>query len=123
LLLCLLSLVISAEAQSNYAVVRGSVTDPQQRPLSGVVIQVMAASTGATRRTVSNEQGLFELPGLLPDQYQLNAQAQGFAPATQILRLEVGQQMTVALNMAVGAVKEKVEVGGQMEVLHTTDSS
>lgn len=122
-LLCLLSFAVSAEAQSNYAVARGSVTDPQQRPLPGVVIEVKAASTGATRRTVSNEQGLFEVPGLLPDEYQLKAEAQGFASVGQMFRLEVGQQMTLPLRMAMGTVKEKVEVGAQTEVLHATDSS
>jgi len=121
--LSLLLVGITVQAQSNYATIRGSVSDPQQRPLAGAVIEVKAASTGAIRRATSNEQGLFEIPALLPDDYQLTATANAFAPASQVIRLEVGQQMTLALNMKIGEVSEKVQVGAQMEVLHTADSS
>ncbi len=123
LLLFVLALAISAEAQSNYATVRGSVSDPQQRPLSGAVVEIKAASTGVTRHATSNEQGLFELPALLPDDYQLSVEAQGFAPITQSFQLEVGQQMTVAVTMKLGEVSQEVKVGAQMDVLHTADSS
>jgi hypothetical protein len=47
LLVLLLGFALSAFGQRNYAVVTGSVTDPQHLPVVGAAIQVTAASTGA----------------------------------------------------------------------------
>ncbi len=122
-LLCLLVFATSAWAQSNYAVLSGSITDPQQRPLAGASAQLKAQATGATRQLVTNNQGLFDAPGLLPGDYELRSEANGFAPNVRTLRLEVGQQLTIAIVLNLAAISETVEVGARAEVLHTTDSS
>jgi len=121
LLLVLFSL--SAFSQSNYAVVKGAVTDPQHLPVVGAAIQLTAASTGATRRVVTNTQGLFEASALLPDDYELTTEAPGFAPTRQSIRLEVGAQLAVAISLTVSSVKQGVNVSASSEVLHTTDAS
>src|SRR5882762_1920119 len=90
--------------QSNYAVVTGTVADEQHLPVAGAAIELTAASTGAKRRVVTNQQGLFELPALLPDDYELKTEAPGFASATQSLRLEVGQKLAVAISLRVGSI-------------------
>jgi protocatechuate 3,4-dioxygenase beta subunit len=74
-LLCLLlpACAITASAQSNYALLTGSVNDPEHRPIAGAMVELKASSTGAVRRVVTNEHGLFEAPGLSPDEYQLKA--------------------------------------------------
>src|SRR4030095_8333582 len=89
-------------AQSNYAVVGGAVTDPQRRPVAGATVQITSLGTQAVRKVSSDAQGIFQITGLLPGDYELIVQATGFAPAKQQLRLEVGQQMSleVALNWA-----------------------
>lgn len=122
-LLCLLVFAIPAWAQSNYAVLSGSITDPQQRPVAGASVQLKAQATGATRHLLTNSQGLFEAPGLLPGDYELRSEAKGFAPAVRTLRLEVGQQLTMAIVLSLAAINQTVEVGGRAEVLHTSDSS
>ena len=90
LLLLVLALALSANAQSNYGVVKGTVTDPQHLPVVGAALQMKAVSTGATRHLVTNQQGIFEASALLPDDYVLTTEAPGFAPQTQSVRLEVG---------------------------------
>jgi hypothetical protein len=122
-LLGLLALASSALGQSNYAVLNGSVTDPQQRPVAGAQVQLKAQATGATRRVMTNAEGLFSAPGLLPGEYQLTAEASGFATSTQKLRLEVGQQMSITVGLRLASVTQAVEVGAQAEILHTTDAS
>jgi hypothetical protein len=79
-------------AQSNYAVVGGAVTDPQRRPVAGATVQITSLGTQAVRKVSSDAQGIFQITGLLPGDYELIVQATGFAPAKQQLRLEVGQQ-------------------------------
>src|SRR5215470_18653493 len=85
-LLLLFVLAISSLGQSNYAVVTGTVSDAQQLPVAGATVQLTAASTGAERRVATNQQGLFEVPALLPDEYELKIEANGFAAARQTLR-------------------------------------
>ncbi len=112
-----------ALAQSNYAVLRGSVNDPQHRSITGATIELKAKSTGALRRVVTNEQGLFELPSLLPDEYELTANAPGMAPVTQTLRLEVGQRLTIDLLLRLQSVAQTVDVADLPETVRSNDAS
>lgn len=112
-----------AFAQSNYASVAGTVTDAQHLPIAGAAVQLTAASTGAVRRLVTSQQGLFEAAALLPDNYELRAEVPGFAAEVQSLRLEVGQRLTLDITLRLGAVKEGVRVTAGSEVLRTTDAS
>src|SRR6266700_2020168 len=122
-LLLVLGFALPAFGQSNYAVVTGTVTDPQHLPVVGATIQLTATSTGAVRRVVTNQRGLFEASALLPDDYELTAEAPGFALAKQSVRLEVGQKLAVAIGLTVGSVTQGVDVTAANEVLHTTDAS
>src|SRR5215472_6236052 len=108
-LVCLVA-AIAVRAQSNYGVISGSVLDAQRLPIAGATIELTAASTGAVRRVVTNQQGIFEAPALLPDEYELKTQAAGFAAATQSVRLEVGQKLAVEVALAVGAITQGVNV-------------
>src|SRR3981081_2164587 len=100
-LLFLLGLAVPVFGQSNYAVLTGTVTDSQHLPVAGAAIELTAASTGAIRRVVTNQQGRFEAPALLPDDYELNVEASGLATAKQSLRLEVGQKTAGGLTLEV----------------------
>src|SRR5689334_682568 len=95
----LLSAAVSAFGQSNYAVLGGTVFDPQQHAIPGATVELTSKSTQSARRVVSSEQGTFQFPGLLPGDYSLTVQATGFAPFTQTLSLEVGQQLTLDVNL------------------------
>ncbi|HKR29301.1 MAG TPA: carboxypeptidase-like regulatory domain-containing protein, partial [Terriglobales bacterium] len=123
LLQALLGLAISAFGQSNYGVITGTVTDVQHLRVATATIQLEAASTGAVRRVITNDQGLFEAPALLPDDYQIITEAPGFASATQSVRLEVGQRLAVDVMLKIGPVSEGVKVSADNEVLHTKDAS
>ena len=67
---CLLTAFVTARAQSNYAVVRGSVFDPQHHAVVGAHIHLSEVSTGAAREVVSNATGLYEIAGLQPGEAQ-----------------------------------------------------
>jgi len=109
--------------QSNYGVIAGTVVDAQRLPITGAAVQLTAMSTGAVRRVVTNDKGLFEAPALLPDEYELKTEATGFATATLSVRLEVGQKLALEINLNVQGVKEDVNVTAGSEVLRTTDAS
>ena len=114
---------VCAVAQSNYAVLSGSATDPQSRVVSGADVELTSLTTGALRKVSTNAQGLYEIPGLQPDDYQLVIQAAGFASQKQRIHLEVAQRLTIDLHLTVESAKEAVEVSSAPEILHTNDAS
>src|SRR5258705_513256 len=122
-LLLLLALALPTFGQSNYAVISGTVMDAQHLPIAGAAVQLTAVSTGAVRHVTTTQQGLFEAPALLPDDYELKTEANGFAATVQSVRLEVGQKLAVAISLTVIGVKEDVNVAAGSEVLRTTDAS
>ena len=81
----------SVFAQSNYAALVGTVSDPQNRPLPGATVQITSAGTRAIRKVTSNELGIYRATGLLPGEYEIEVTVSGFASIKQTLRLEVGQ--------------------------------
>src|ERR1700681_5118271 len=109
-LLCLLGLLACAFAQSNYAVVTGTVTDSQSLPVAGASIHLKALSTGAIRVLTTNDRGLFSAPALPPDDYEMTTEAPGFAPVKQSLHLEVGEKLAIEIGLKVGAGKGGVQV-------------
>jgi protocatechuate 3,4-dioxygenase beta subunit len=88
--LCLAASLVTGNAQSNFAVVRGSVLDPQHHPIAGAHVHLTAGGTGAQREVTANATGLYEIAGLQPGAYTLSVDSPGFANATQVINLEVG---------------------------------
>jgi hypothetical protein len=122
-LLWLAGLVVPALGQSNYAVVTGTVTDSQSLPVAGATVQFKAQGTGAIREVTTNSEGLFYVPALLPDDYELSTNATGFAQVRQSLRLEVGEKLAIEIPLKISAVREGVQVNASADVLRTTDAS
>lgn len=121
--LCLVFSLIAAQAQSNYAVVRGSILDPQNRPVAGAHVHIADTGTGAEREVVSNATGLYEIAGLQPGSYTLSVESSGFSRETQTVDLEVGQQATLDLHLRLGSETQNVAVQASGELLKTQDAS
>jgi hypothetical protein len=120
---CLATVLVTAHAQSNYAVVRGSILDPQHRPIAGAHVRITATGTGTERAVVSNATGLYEIAGLQPGTYSLTVDSPGFQQATQAIDLEVGQQATLDLRLSLASDSQTVTVHASRELLKTQDAS
>ena len=121
--LCLLIIPITIKSQSNYAVVRGSILDPEHHAVASARIHITARGTGVEREVASNASGLYEIVGLQPGRYTLTVDSSGFKQTTQSIELEVGQQATLDLQLSVGSDKQTVTVEGSHELLKTQDAS
>src|SRR5256714_1105960 len=97
--------------------------DPQGHPFTGATVRLIASNTGAERHVGSNEQGIFQVPGLMPGDYTFEVQATHFATLSRNLRLEVGQELSLNLTLKVAAVQNVVQVADQAPVLHTSDAA
>jgi len=116
-------LALPAAAQSNYGDISGTVRDSQHLPVAGAAVQLTASSTLAVRRVATNNDGHFEAPALLPDEYEIKTEASGFAPTVEKVRLEVGQRMDIEIKLSLSSLKVDVTVSAVGETLHTTDAS
>ena len=110
LLICL-SVSASAFPQSNYAVLSGSVLDPKGDVVAGATVQLTSLGTGAVRRAATNAQGLYQITGVLPGDYELKVDASGFGTQASKLRLEVGQQLTLDISLKLANVSSKTSMG------------
>jgi hypothetical protein len=115
--------LLSAHAQSNYAVVRGSILDPQRRPVAGAHVHITADGTGARREVTANATGLYEIAGLLPGPYTVTVDETGYTQATQALVLEVGQEATLDVQLHLATDTQTVTVRAASELLKTQDAS
>ncbi|HXS13882.1 MAG TPA: carboxypeptidase regulatory-like domain-containing protein [Acidobacteriaceae bacterium] len=112
-----------ANAQSNYATLRGSVSDPQHLAIPGAHVQITSSVTGATREVTTDSAGLYVAEGLQPGGYNLEIEKSGFAPRTRSLQLEVGQRATVDVSLGIGTQAQAVTVSSNAELLRTADAT
>jgi len=110
--------------QSNYASLSGTIFDPQRQAVPNASVQLTSTTTHAVRQVTSNEQGIYQITGLLPEEYKLNVQASGFSAVTQTVHLEVGQQTTCDVTLQLTSLTGTVNIQSEsMNVLRTTDAS
>ncbi|HMG73439.1 MAG TPA: carboxypeptidase regulatory-like domain-containing protein, partial [Pyrinomonadaceae bacterium] len=124
LAICCLFIQGNCLGQSNYASLSGTILDPQRQAIPGASIQLVSTSTHAARQVTSNEQGIYQITALLPEDYKLTIQASGFSTSTQTVHLEVGQQTTYDVTLQLSSLTGTVNVRTEsMNVLRTTDAS
>src|SRR5690349_21340952 len=73
---------ITASAQTETGQIVGKITDPQGAVIAGAGVTVKSVNTGVERTATSNQEGLYIVPNLQPGLYDVQVQAQGFAPKT-----------------------------------------
>ena len=114
---------IHIHAQTNYVVLRGVILDPQHLAIPHASVKLTSATTGAERSVTSDDHGTYEVDGLLPGDYLLEAVSKGFATARRSLQLEVGQQVTFDVMLMVGPEKQTITAVAAAELLKTSDAS
>ena len=113
--------VSPARAQSVTGSIEGSVVDQTGAAMPGVTVTVVQPTTGVTRTTTSDSNGLFRLPLLPVGVYDLTADLSGFT-SRQLpeLGITVGQTVTLRIQMAVSGVVETVNVSGGTPIIETS---
>jgi protocatechuate 3,4-dioxygenase beta subunit len=79
-------------AQSGTGTIAGRIRDETGRMVPGVEVAVRNEATNVQRSTVSNDSGIFRVPGLQPGTYQVRAELPGFRTTVNTsLELTVGK--------------------------------
>jgi Carboxypeptidase regulatory-like domain len=118
-LLSALSLFGQATASLN-----GRVTDPQRAPLVGAGVTVTNAASGIVRDTVTNGEGLYNVPSLVPGNYNVKVTAPGFSTTeTNGVELLTGSNLSVDIQMSLGTVQQTVSVQAQAALVESSQST
>jgi len=110
LVLFLLLNTSASAQQAARATLTGTVTDSVGAVVAGVRVTATLESAGIQRETFTNDRGVYVLTDLVPGEYLLRVEGNGFLPTeTKVpISLNVGQSVTLNLSLEVGLGKTAV---------------
>ena len=112
-----------AFAQASTGTINGRVLDQGDAVLPGVTVTVTNQATGVVRTTVSNEEGVYSMPGLDPGVYNVTTDLTGFAAAARNgVTLIVNTTLTIDFQMQVASLQETLTVTGEAPLIEVTQS-
>ncbi len=124
LIAAVLLLLPAAWAQDARGTVLGRVMDSTGAMIPGAEIRITNEATGVVATARTNDAGSFILPYLIPGNYQLSCEMQGFKrylfPGIQV---RINDSVEVIVALEVGATSETIEVTDTTPLLSTVESS
>jgi hypothetical protein len=117
-------LPVAVYGQETRGKITGRVTDTSKAVVPGAAVSAIDAARGTTATAVSNEQGLFQIPYLLPGRYRLEVELTGFKKYVQdnvILQMNGTVDLPIVLEL--GNLQETVSVVAETPVVNTSDAS
>src|ERR1700678_201978 len=122
-LIAVLSLVSIGVLHAQTAVtggIEGNVTDTSGAAVSGATVEVTNVGDAVTHKTITNNDGAYRFPSLIPGNYTVTVNKQGFAQFTRdATRIDTGIIVRIDAKLPVGTATAKVEVTGEAPLLQT----
>ncbi|HVJ09659.1 MAG TPA: carboxypeptidase regulatory-like domain-containing protein [Acidisarcina sp.] len=123
LLVILLIVAATANAQDIFGVISGSVTDSTGALVVGAKVTIRNEETKQGRVVLSNSIGFYTAPQLAVGRYSVTAEKQGFKTYTVAgTDLNAGAHATVDLSLPVGSTSESVIVSTTGETINTASA-
>ncbi|MDZ4800163.1 MAG: carboxypeptidase-like regulatory domain-containing protein [Bryobacteraceae bacterium] len=125
-LVALFVLVASAAclAQESRAVLLGKISDSTGAVIVGAKVVARNIETNVAVSSVTNQDGNYTIPYLLPGSYTISAEHQGFKKVIRDgIELRVNDRTEVDLNLEVGSIADSVTVTGETPLLETATAS
>ncbi len=123
--LCLLAfvLVMALPAMAQFSAgVQGIVQDPSGAVIGNASVTLTNVDTRITATTTSNGRGVYQFASLGPGNYQVAAEASGFAPTRTSFILMAGEMRNVPLLLAVGTAASTVTVTSESPLFDTAET-
>jgi hypothetical protein len=124
LLASLLAFQTLSFAQSATSSLRGTITDAKGLVVTGARITLSNASTGFSRSTNTDDQGVYQFLEIPPATYVLTVDAAGFAKVKrENVVLQVSSPATLNLPLQVRGGTVVIDVTGEAPMVNTTDAT
>jgi len=106
---------------SNTGTITGVVKDEKGGLVPGAAVKIVNLGTNAERAATTSSDGVYEITQLVPGNYRLEVEAQGFSKFVQEpVVINVLQRTTVNPDLKVGRIGETVTVTGESTALVET---
>ncbi len=103
---------------------RGTISDSTGAVVPGITVKVVNIGTNAVATATTNEQGRFAADSLLPGEYRVEADAQGFKHYVQTgVILRAGDTLDLPVTMDLGSATESVTISGAPPLVQSTTSA
>jgi hypothetical protein len=113
-----------AAAQVTGATLSGLIADEHGGAVPRATVTIKNTGTSVAREITSNEDGFYSAPNLLPGTYEVRVSANGFQTLLQKdIKLTVGAQQSLNLNLKVGPLSQTVEVHETPPDIQTNSST
>jgi hypothetical protein len=110
--------------QAQYGSIGGMVLDSTGAVVPGVIVQVTSADTGQPTQVVSDSEGRYLAPQLLPGFYGLRVEHPGFkALLVSQVKVDINQNVARDLVLQLGVVAETVAVSAEAALVSTVSGS
>jgi Carboxypeptidase regulatory-like domain/TonB dependent receptor len=111
LVLIAASSTAAAAAQEARGAIQGRVVDASGGAVPGATVEVKNLATGVVTPTVSNEEGSYRVPFLIPGSYTVTVSLEGFSRfISNPIEVHVADLLTVDASLKVGALTDEVSV-------------
>lgn len=115
---------LSVQAQSTYGAVTGFVTDPSGAAIVDAQVTLTNLGTSEERAQSTVADGLYSFVTVIPGQYRIEVEKQGFKRVTrEPVVVEVQQSIRIDVAMRVGMVSEVMTVTAETPLLQSQTSS
>ena len=115
-----LQLSATANAQSTFGVVLGTVKDVTGAVVSGATIKLSNNAEGTSREGKSNDKGDYEFQNVRPGNYSVTVSNSGFKASNMTgIALDARQTMRVDAILQVGEISQQVEVSSSAGIIAT----
>src|SRR3954469_3698047 len=105
-------------AQIGSTAITGVVRDPAGAAIGQATVVATELETHAVRTAVASGDGVYTVVALPPGEYRLDVSAPGFRTVTHgRIRLETGETRRLDVDLALGAVQERVAVSADAPIL------
>jgi hypothetical protein len=117
-------LIGAASAQTVGSSLQGTVSDATGARLQNAQVLVVNLGTGATNELRTDASGRYLIPVLPPGNYEVHVSLAGFQPlARRGIRLTVGQEAVVNVELQVGQVSDEVSVTADAPRINVTSGA
>jgi len=111
-------------AQTRTGTIRGTVTDTEGEFLPGATVELAGEKLmGGVRSIITNDEGKFRFPNLLPGEYEVTVTIEGFQTAKRTeLKVSIGGTTTVDVVLNLATLEESVTVSAEAPVIDVQKS-
>jgi len=103
--------------------ISGEIKDAQGGVLPGVTVTASSPAQIGTLSAVTNEAGIYRFPSVPPGEYRLSFELAGFQTSVRDgIRITLGFNAQVNVNLNVATLQETVTVSGQSPVIDTSST-